>query len=135
MSGPIPSLLFDALHLLAWQDGAAGGQAGGGQAGGGSAFMQQLLHPMNLLLLSMILFFLLVMRPQRAEMKKLQQRLAALKKNDRVVTSGGIHGVIVQAAANEPTVVIRVDENSGARITVNRDAIAKVLSEATEQDK
>jgi preprotein translocase subunit YajC len=72
---------------------------------------------------------LLVVRPQRTEMKKLQQMLANLKKNDRVVTSGGIHGVVVQANSGDSTVVLRIDENSGARITINRESIAKVLTE------
>ena len=110
------------------------GQAGdaapaGGEGGGAAGMLQQFLaNPINLILFSMILFFLLVLRPQRNEMKKLQQSLAKLKKNDRVITSGGIHGVVVQANAGDPTVVVRIDENSGARITVNRDAIAKIVS-------
>ncbi|MBX3420866.1 MAG: preprotein translocase subunit YajC [Pirellulaceae bacterium] len=112
----------------------SGGAAEGGQAGG---FLEQFIgNPINLVLFSVILFMLLVVRPQRKEMRKMQQLLAGLKKNDRVVTSGGIHGVVVQAASGESTVVIRIDENSGARMTVNRESIAKVLgSDAGESTK
>jgi len=111
----------------------AGEQAA--QDGGG--FLQQFLgNPINLVLFSLILFFLLVAQPQRKQMKKQQQMLAGLKKNDRVVTSGGIHGVVVSANAGEPTVSIRIDDNSGTRLTINRESIATVVaaggSEATK---
>ena len=127
MTSDFQALLFDSMSLLAEQDPAPVAQT--------SPLMQQLLNPLNLILMSMILFFLLVVRPQRNDMKKMQQKLAALKKNDRVVTSGGIHGVVIQANSGEPTVVVRVDENSGARITINRDAIAKVLTDSEPEKK
>jgi preprotein translocase subunit YajC len=78
---------------------------------------------------------MLVVRPQKTEMKKLQSLLANLKKNDRVITSGGIHAVVVQANAGEPTVVIRIDESSGTKMTINREAIVRVLNTETEPDK
>jgi preprotein translocase subunit YajC len=127
MTSDFQALLFDSMSLLAVQDPAPAAQP--------SPLMQQLLNPLNLILMSMILFFLLVVRPQRNDMKKMQQKLAALKKNDRVVTSGGIHGVVIQANSGEPTVVVRIDENSGARITINRDAIAKVLTDSEPEKK
>lgn len=120
MASVTNGLIIDALRLLGLQDAAP-------NAAEGSAASQFFNLP-TLLLMSMVLFFLLVLRPQRNEMKKLQQRLAELKKNDRVITSGGIHGVVVQANSGEPTIVLRIDENSGAKMTVNRDAIAKVLN-------
>lgn len=127
MTSEFQALLFDSMSLLAVQDAAPAAQP--------SPLMQQLLNPLNLILMSMILFFLLVVRPQRSEMKKMQQKLAALKKNDRVVTSGGIHGVVIQANSGEPTIVVRIDENSGARITINRDAIVKVLTDSEPEKK
>ena len=90
-------------------------------------FEQFFGNPLNLILISGILFIMLVLRPQQRQMKELQQSLANLKKNDRVVTSGGVHGTVVTAAAGEATVTIRIDDNSGARMTVNRDAIAKIV--------
>jgi preprotein translocase subunit YajC len=129
-------LICDSLYLLAKQGDAPQGDAPpAGGAGDPASFMQQLLSPMNLVLFSLIMFFLLVVRPQKNEVKKLQSMLAALKKNDRVVTSGGIHGVVVQANTGDPTVVLRIDESSGAKLTVNRDAITKVLNSETESDK
>jgi preprotein translocase subunit YajC len=100
------------------------------------SFLQQFIqNPINLLLISAILFMLLVVRPQRSEMKKQQQMLASLKKNDRVITSGGVHGVVTQAGPGEPTITIRIDDNSGAKMTINRDAIARVVAVEGEADK
>lgn len=110
----------------------AGQQAA--QDGGG--FLQQFLgNPINLVLFSLILFFLLVAQPQRKQMKKQQQMLAGIKKNDRVITSGGIHGVVVVANSGESTVSIRVDDNSGTRITINRESIATVVAPSSETAK
>lgn len=130
MNPGISSLVIDSLNLLAQS------QEGGSGAAQAPSFMQLLMQPTNaFILMAGVLFFLLVVRPQRNEMKRLQQMLAALKKNDRVVTRGGIHGVVVSANANEPTVVIRIDEGSGARMTVNRDAVVSVVNPDSESSK
>jgi|694.fasta_scaffold00328_54 preprotein translocase subunit YajC len=122
-------LAISALVLLAQTPEATGTAPTADNTGAGGFVTQFLSNPLNLVLFSVMLFMLLVVRPQRTEMKKLQQMLANLKKNDRVVTSGGIHGVVVQANSGDSTVVLRIDENSGARITINRESIAKVLTE------
>lgn len=126
--GPI---LSDAMIFVAQASDAAPAAQEGAPAGG---FLQQFLgNPINLVLFSLILFFLLVAQPQRKQMKKQQQMLAALKKNDRVVTSGGIHGVVVSANAGETTVSIRVDDNSGTRLTINRESIATVVNASSSE--
>lgn len=125
----VDQLTISALLLLAQAPEGAGAAPAANNEGAGGLVAQFLSNPMNLVLFSLMLFLLLVVRPQRTEMKKLQQMLANLKKNDRVITSGGIHGVVVQANSGDSTVVLRIDENSGARITVNRESIAKVLTE------
>ena len=55
--------------------------------------------------------------------------LSALKKGDRVVTIGGIHGVI--QSVKESTVIVKVDEN--VKLEFNRSAIATVSSQAKEE--
>lgn len=92
-----------------------------------------LANPLNLILVSGVLFILLVLRPQQKQMKEHQKRLGDLKKNDRVVTSGGIHGTVVQANSGESVVVIRIDDSSGARLTINRDAIANIVAEEKKE--
>lgn len=60
--------------------------------------------------------------------------MSALKKNDRIVTIGGIHGTIVSAPPDSKVVTIRIDESSNARIKLNRTAIAAVVVEKESQE-
>ena len=69
-----------------------------------------------------LIFYFLILRPQRQQQKKLKEMLANLKKNDDVVTNSGIHGTV--AIVKDKTVVIRVDE--GCRIEFDRESIAAV---------
>lgn len=86
-------------------------------------------NPLNLILISAILFMFIVVRPQQKAAREAKAALSALKKNDRVVTGSGIHGTVVQANEGESTIVIRIDENTGARMTVNRDAVSGVIGD------
>ncbi len=86
--------------------------------------------PISFLLLFMVAFYLLIFLPGQRSSKKAkreqEQMLANLKKNDRVVTSFGVHGVISNISSDSGTVTIRVDENTNAKLTVNRDTIRVV---------
>jgi preprotein translocase subunit YajC len=62
--------------------------------------------------------------------------LKNLKKNDRVVTAGGILGLVVNAAKDSDEVVVRVDENNNTRIHVLRSSIVRVLgADAASESK
>jgi preprotein translocase subunit YajC len=52
----------------------------------------------------------------------------SLKKNDRVVTIGGILGVVVNTQAGSDKVTIRIDESNGTRMEVLRSAISRVVN-------
>ena len=71
-----------------------------------------------------LIFYFLVIRPQRQQQKKTKEMLGNLKKNDEVVTTSGIHGTV--AIVKDKTVVVRVDE--GCRIEFDRESIASVKS-------
>lgn len=135
MSCYMPTFVLHTLGLLAQAEVPTGEAAPPGTTAPGLlvAIQQFFGNPINLILVSMIMFFLLVVRPQKNDLKRQQTKLAGLKKNDRIITSGGIHGVVIQANSGEPTVVIRIDENSGSRMTINRDAISKVIEEESEK--
>ena len=77
------------------------------------------------------IFYFLILRPQNKKQKDTQKMLAALKKGDRVVTIGGIHGVI--QSVKENTVIVKVDENT--KLEFNRGAISGVSSQGREDDK
>ena len=94
------------------------------QAGGGGQYM----FFITLGLVFLIFYFLLI-RPQKKEQKKLEALIANVKKGDKIVTIGGIHGII--SLTKERTVVVKVDE--GCKIEMSRNAIATVIQEPKEK--
>lgn len=75
-----------------------------------------------------LLFFFMIIRPQQNEQRKREAMLKEIKKNDRVLTSGGIFGVVtnVQPEANEVTV--RIDEKNDTKIRMQLSSISRVLT-------
>ena len=82
------------------------------------------MNIMNLvpLIFIFVVFYFFLIRPQQKKQKEHQQMIGELKKNDEIVTSGGIHGTIVNA--KEKTFVVRVDENT--KIEIDKNFIAYV---------
>lgn len=78
-----------------------------------------------LVLMFVVLYFLLI-RPQQKRQKTRNQMLSSLKKGDKVVTIGGMHGTIQDI--NDDTVVLRV--NDVTRMTFDRSAINSVTQSA-----
>ncbi len=72
------------------------------------------------LILIFLIFYLLIIRPQRIKEKKHQNMLRNLSKGDQVVTVGGLHGTIV--GLTDDIVVLRVAED--VKVEVSRNAIA-----------
>ncbi|MBN2097455.1 MAG: preprotein translocase subunit YajC [Candidatus Omnitrophica bacterium] len=68
------------------------------------------------------IFYFLLIRPQQKQQKKHQELLSQLKKNDEVVTNGGIHGTIVNV--DDATVTLRVDDNT--RIKFQKNTISYI---------
>jgi len=69
------------------------------------------------------IFYFLLIRPQQVREKKHKELIASLKKGDRVVTSGGIHGTVV--GLKEETVMLQVSQ--GTVIEVEKKAILRRL--------
>ncbi len=75
------------------------------------------------LILIFIIFYFLLILPQRKKEKEHARMLASLKKGDRVVTSGGILGTVVNI--KDKTIVLKVDD--GTRIEFLKSAISHKL--------
>jgi len=75
------------------------------------------------LILIFFIFYFLLIRPQHKKQKEHQNILENLKKNDEVVTIGGIHGVIQDIKKN--SVVLKVDDET--KVLIDKTAIAKVI--------
>lgn len=88
-------------------------------------FLSPFLLPAGLL----FLFYFIVIAPERRRKSEEAKLMASLKKNDRVVTTGGIHAVVAAVTADSDIVTLRLDENGTIRIKVNRSAIARIVNE------
>ena len=75
----------------------------------------------------MFLWYFLILRPQRREQIKREEMLNALKKNDKVVTVGGIIGTVANFSSDGKEVTLKVDDN--VRIRFLRSSIQAVLSD------
>lgn len=74
------------------------------------------------------IFYFLIIAPQRKQQKETDQMLAALKKGDRVVTSGGLHGTVTDFKEVDKAVVLEIAPN--VKVTVSRSAVTAVKREA-----
>lgn len=80
-----------------------------------------------------VLFYFLLIRPQRKEQSTREAMLAALKKNDKVVTIGGMIGTVANISSDGQEVTLKVDDNT--RIKMIRSSIQRVVSETAEPEK
>jgi preprotein translocase subunit YajC len=71
-------------------------------------------------------WYFLLIRPQKQQQQKHQDTVANIKKNDEVITVGGIHGTVVNV--KEKTLIIRVDENVKLEIEKNSISVVKKVS-------
>ena len=100
-------------------------------------FLDMLRGPLPLFAGIFFLFYLFVLMPERRKQAETTRLRSGLKKNDRVVTTGGIIGVVVNASADSDEITIRIDETNNTKIRVLRSAIGAVTpaSSGKEKDK
>lgn len=92
------------------------------QTAGGSGFDLVSLAP---LLLIFVVFYFLLIRPQQQKMKAHRALLGNIRRNDRVLTGGGIIGVVTKVVS-DGELIIEIAE--GVRVRVARATVADVLS-------
>lgn len=92
-------------------------QAGSGASSGIMTFLP--------FVLIIAIFYFFIIRPQNKKQKETEKMINALKKGDKVVTIGGIHGVV--SSTKEKTVILKVDDNT--KLEFNRSAIATVVTD------
>jgi len=100
------------------QSGAAGGSGG-------------MLSILPFILIMLILYFLMI-RPQSKRQKEKKLMIEAIKKGDRIVTIGGIHGIVVGLKNQGKIVMIKVDKNTNLNIV--KTSIAGLAESITEED-
>ena len=66
------------------------------------------------------IFYFLLIRPQQKKQKEHGRMTSELKKNDEVVTNGGIHGTVVNV--KDTTLILKIDDN--VKIEINKSTVA-----------
>jgi len=112
MSQTIRSIYISIAAMLASTTSAFAADA---PAASGNGFTQ--LIP---LILIMVIFWFLLIRPQQKRAKEHRGMVEALKKGDKVMTNGGIFGVISEVNDD----ALKVEIADGVRIKIQRDAVA-----------
>jgi preprotein translocase subunit YajC len=105
--------MFDLAYAM-----GTGGAGGGTSGGGFGAFLP--------LIIIFAIFYFLLIRPQQKKAKQHKLLLSALKKGDRVVSSGGLHGLITGLSDD----VVTMEISPKVRVKVSRASIAGVLRRA-----
>ena len=99
---------------LVYAMGSGGAGGAGGQGGGFGAFVP--------LILMFAIFYFLLIRPQQKKAKLHREMVSTLKKGDRVVSSGGLHGVVTGLT----DAVVTMEIAPKVRVKVSRGSISGV---------
>ena len=99
-------------------------------SGGGSAGSSAILTQLGFFAAIFAIFYFLLIRPQQKQKKERAQMLAAVKKGDRVVTSGGLHGTVT--GLSEHTVILRVSDQ--VKLEFDRSAIGRIVEVPSQKD-
>lgn len=97
------------------------------QEGGAASPLSSMLFP---LILMFAIFYFLLIRPQQKKQKKHQEMLGNLQKGDKVITSGGLYGIVVKVT--EKDVVLEVADKVNLRFTLG--AIGTVRERESGKD-
>lgn len=131
--------MYSLLHILAtwFQPEASSGSAPSGEAarspasGGG---MDGGLSQIGLMVLMMVVFYLVLIRPQQKKQKELDRVLKSLKKGQKVRTTGGVRGEIVdfKSEAGDEVVLLIADK---VKVNVLRSHVSGVVEPAETAEK
>ena len=97
-----------------------------------SSGMGSMLLPLAVI---MALFYFMILRPQKNKEQSFRSMVDNLKEKDRVVTIGGILGVVTNVQRDRDEVTLRVDESTGAKIRVGTSAITRVVTDEDKKEK
>jgi preprotein translocase subunit YajC len=100
-----------------------GGVAGPGSAGGLASFIP--------LVLMFVIFYFLLIRPQQKKTKEHREMITGIKKGDRIITSGGIHGQVT--SVDDTTLTVEISDK--VRVKLNRANVASMVQTQTQPVK
>ena len=127
----IPGLKTAIFNVLTLAQEVADPVNGAAPAKGAPA-ANPLLQMAPMLVVFAVMFYIIVLRPQQREQRERAAKLESLKKNDKVLTIGGIIGTIVDFSNDGTRVTLRVDD--GTRIKFTRGSIQGLYEEKSEAE-
>ena len=98
------------------------------QGAGANAFLNMVPF-----ILIFVIFYFLLIRPQRRQQKEREKMISAIKKNDHVITSGGICGIVDRIKDND--VYLLVDEKADVKLRILRSSIVMVEKVSGSEEK
>jgi len=81
-----------------------------------------------------LLFWFLLIRPQQQEKRQREAMLSDLKRNDRIITVGGIRGVVTSVNREADEVTIKVDEAANVKLRMTVSSIARIVIDESSDD-
>jgi preprotein translocase subunit YajC len=94
-----------------------------------------LLQFLPLVLIFVFFYFFMIRAPMKRQEKERQSLFSNLKKNQRVVTSGGIIGILVSVNDKDDEAVLKVDESSNVRLRVLKSSIVRIVNPDENKDQ
>lgn len=85
-----------------------------------------------LLIIMFAIMYFLIIRPQKQKEKKRLALISNVRKQDKIVTSGGLHGVVTTVKESE--VIIRVDDSKDVKLKIDKSAITSVTAPRDEKE-
>lgn len=79
------------------------------------------------------IMYFLILRPQRKKEKDRLDMIANVRKNDRIVTSGGIHGVVI--SVKEKELLVRVDNDKDVKLKIDKSAVTSITIPKGDQEE
>jgi preprotein translocase subunit YajC len=85
-----------------------------------------------LLIIMFAIMYFLIIRPQKQKEKKRLALISNVRKQDKIVTTGGMHGVVTSVKENE--VIVRVDDAKDVKLKIDKSAITSVSAPRDEKE-
>lgn len=121
---------MNLLHLLIIAQGCAQETSGGGENAQGGGIMGTIFSFLPFVLIFVVFYFLLIY-PESKKRKKHKQMLETVQKDDKVLTTGGILGLVKNV--KKDVVVVKIADK--VDIEISRSAIVNILNKEEQKEQ
>jgi preprotein translocase subunit YajC len=89
----------------------------------GAGGMEQLLSTIVPFALIILVFYFLILRPQQKRQKERQKLLESVRKGDRIITTGGMHGLV--EGIEDKSLLVKIDDN--VKVKIEKSAVSVII--------